>query len=202
MKQKIAIILLTVITSIGILASFGAAPTFKVSDWQIVRASGLEDAANSAACLATATASNYANISATAFRIPSVGASDTSDVRCILSILGGAAANENFSFVIYGYAVGGPAEFICEGDGILGAQTAVAYPNTGTVVADTYWADTINIDSTTIWVKGVYVTDSGNDRIAHLCFDTTGLAFIKVYFYDANGATTEAGPVMVYARFY
>ena len=200
--KKIILSAMLVVGILGGLLSFGAAPTFKVSDWQIIRALGLEDAANSGACLATSTASGYAGISATAFRIPSVGASDTTDVRCVLAICGGAADNETFSFVVYGYAVGGPAEFICEGDGILGKQAMVTYPNTGAAAADSFWADTINIDSTSIWVKGVLVTDSENDRIAHLSFDTTGLAFLKVYFYDANGATSEAGPVMVYARFY
>jgi hypothetical protein len=202
MKKAFFLSLIWVSAFVGLLVSFGAAPTFKVSDWRIIRALGLEDASSSANCLATATASDYAEISSTAFQIPSKGASETTDVRCVLAICGGAAANETFSFVIYGYAVGGPAEFICEGDGILGAQAMVTYPNTGVAAADMYWADTINIDSTSIWVKGVLVTDSGNDRIAHLSFDTTGLAFIKIYFYDANGATTEAGPVMVYARFY
>jgi hypothetical protein len=195
---------------IGVISLPAAAPTFKVSDWQLIRAVGNEDGATSAACLAVETAGDFANMPSTAFQISAGGASDTTDVRCVIAICGGADSNladDTGSFVVYGWAEGGPAEFICEGDFVLGTQQVVKYPNTTTAATDINWADTINVDSTTVWIKGVLVTDSGNNRIAHLSFDTTGLKYIGIFFYDAAGVAGAAQPnesnnTSAYARFY
>lgn len=203
-------VILFSILAIGILVSFGAAPTFKVSEWQLIRASGTEDGATSAACLTVASAGNFANMPATAFQISAKGASDTTDVRAVIGICGGADPNldnDTGSFVIYCWAEGGPAEFICEGDFVLGTQQVVKFPNTTDAATNCNWADTINVDSTSVWIKGVLVTDSGNNRIAHLSFDTTGLKYIRIFFYDAAGVSGAAQPnesnnTRAYARFY
>lgn len=84
-----------------------------------------------------------------------------------------------------------------------------------------FWADTINLDETTKWsgakadpnnIYGYYqmpgtvaVINSGDNEVACLIIDTTGLEWIQFVFYDCDGyggTSGEAGNMTVYGRRY
>jgi hypothetical protein len=177
--------------------------TTKNKDYSIFRAFGTEDAASLITALATSTSlGDFANKSATAFKLPDSDYPDTSAANAVEIIFGGTnAENETFSFGIFGYANNnGPAELICTGTGILGAQDIVKYPETAVAVTG-WWADTLVV--TSYHPTTIIVADSGNDRVAKLCFDTIGYKYLKCYIYDADGTTgVEALTVGAYIRWY
>jgi hypothetical protein len=83
-----------------------------------------------------------------------------------------------------------------------------------------FWVDTINLDDQTRWsgsladpntVSGFYQMDGnialinagGNNEVASLIVDVTGLEWIQFVIYDADAATgEEAGNISVYGRRY
>jgi len=65
-----------------------------------------------------------------------------------------------------------------------------------------FWADTINLDETTKW-PSVAVYNSGDNEVAFLIVDTTGLEWIQFVLYACDGETNEeAGNLTVYGRRY
>ncbi len=65
-----------------------------------------------------------------------------------------------------------------------------------------FWIDTINVDETTKW-PSVAVYNSGDDEVANIVVDVTGLEWIQFVIYEADAATNEeAGDVTVYGRRY
>jgi len=66
-----------------------------------------------------------------------------------------------------------------------------------------FWVDTISLDATTKW-PSVAVYNSGNDEVAFVLMDTTGLEWIQWLFYDASGdlQSDEASDISVYGRRY
>jgi len=65
-----------------------------------------------------------------------------------------------------------------------------------------FWADTINLDETTKW-PSVAVYNSGDNEMAFIVVDMTGLEWVQFVVYDATPAQTgEAGDVTVYGRLY
>lgn len=65
-----------------------------------------------------------------------------------------------------------------------------------------FWADTINLDETTKW-PSVAVYNSGDNEIAFILIDTTGLEWIQFVLYGCDGETgNEAGNITVYGRRY
>lgn len=82
-----------------------------------------------------------------------------------------------------------------------------------------FWADTINLDQTTKWASAIAdpnmaagygklpgtlgVINSGDNEVACLIVDLTGLEWIQFVIYDADGETgEEAGNITVYGRRY
>lgn len=65
-----------------------------------------------------------------------------------------------------------------------------------------FWADTINLDETTKW-PSVAVYNSGDNEMAFIVIDTTGLEWIQFVIYDATPAQTgECGDITVFGRLY
>ena len=65
-----------------------------------------------------------------------------------------------------------------------------------------FWADTITLDETTKW-PGVSVVNSGDNEVAMILVDTTGLEWLQFVIYGADAATgEEAGDITVYGRRY
>jgi len=118
----------------------------------------------------------------------------------IFAFCGTDAADETFSFTMVGYArENGMAQVICEGDGVLGSQDVFIYPG-GSAAANAYWADTINLDETTKW-PSVAVYNSGDNQVAMLIVDMTGLEYVDFITYDVAGGA-EASTIGVYGRCY
>jgi len=65
-----------------------------------------------------------------------------------------------------------------------------------------FWVDTINLDETTKW-PSVAVYNSGDNEVAFIVVDMTGLEWVQFVVYAADAATNEeAGDVTVYGRLY
>ena len=92
---------------------------------------------------------------------------------------------------------------VTDDDNIKIAVTATDDNTDSTVqINPSMWADTINLDETTKW-PGVSVFNSGDNEIAMLRVDTTGLEWIQLVVYDADAATGEqAGDIACYGRRY
>jgi hypothetical protein len=176
------------------------------SSWHLVRAVAAEDAADFATALALATSKgDYANKPSGAFRISSRYAGSRAEgyspgSKWMFAICGTDADNETFSFNVVGWAkTNGMAQIICEGNGILGSQDVVIYPG-GSTATNGFWADTISLDETTKW-PSVAVYNSGDNEVAIIVIETTGLEWIQFIVYDAGGGA-EAASIGVYGRRY
>ena len=92
-------------------------------------------------------------------------------------------ANEVMNWMLVGWAEGGPAEFIANGTATLGTQRVATGTSTG------LYADTIAITAQK-WDAIVSIADSGNNRIAKLCFDMCGLAWVACVIQKDTAAST------------
>lgn len=121
----------------------------------------------------------------------------------IFTITGGVEDNDTFSFHIVGWSkTNGMLQVLAVGDGIIGTQDVVLYPDDG-AAAILWWADTINIDSVSpVRWPGVSVRNSGNDEVAMILVDLTGIEYIQFVFYDADGTGTKANNLTVFGRRY
>lgn len=95
-----------------------------------------------------------------------------------------ATANANCYFKLYGYAEGGPSEFICD----VSCTTGTARIND---TADALWVDTMTVVSQG-HIKNVSIDDSGNNRVAKLSFDATGLKYLYPEHYDMSAGHARA----------
>lgn len=176
------------------------------SSWHLIRALAAEDEADFATALALATnEGNYANKLSDAFCIRTFGAVGGSEGYSaggawMFAFCGTDAANDTFSFNLVGWAkMNGMAQIICEGNGILGTQDVVVYPN-GDTATSGFWADTITLDEITKWPSiGVY--NSGDNEVAFILVDMTGVDYVYPVIYDAAGSS-EATSIAVYGRRY
>ena len=264
------------------------------SSWHLVRETADEDGATFAAVYNLTTAGNFANkdsnsvVNGGPFKITSlrtgIGHEGYSPGGAWVFAICGKNYNnvdDTFSFNIAGWSkINGMLQTIAEGDGVLGTQAVIIYPDGGdavgelvsetsvvfdhnggaedtyftvtnesfdgavagmlayvtgtnitsgyyqvTVVTDTnnvkiavtgtddntdstvqinpaFWADTINLDETTKW-PSVTVYNSGDNEIAIIVVDTTGLEWVQFVIYAADAATNEeAGDMTVYGRRY
>ena len=76
--------------------------------------------------------------------------------------------------------------------------------NTDSTVASNpaFWADTLTLDETTKW-RIVAVQNSGDNEVAQILIDRSGLEWIQVVVYDADAATgEEAGNISSWGRLY
>jgi len=188
--------------------------------------------------------------------------------------------DDTFSFNIVGWSrTNGMLQMLAEGDGVLGTQAVVEYPNDGSdamgeLVSETavtythasttftvtndgfagvvagmlarvtgtnltnaivqvttatddnniicsgitstdnntdstvqinpaFWADTITLDETTKWPVVSVFNATGDDEVALVAVDTTGLEWVQFVIYDADAATDEqAGDITVFGRRY
>ena len=183
------------------------------SSWHEVRAAATEDATDFATALALATSKgDFANKPAGAFQIPSRykvagrGEGYSQGTRWMFAVCGGPTENDTFSFNLVGWAKGnGMAQVICEGNGVLGTQDVVVYP--GGAAATAWWVDTLAIDETTKWPRdgdaaNVQIYNSGDNEVALLVVETTGLEWIQFIVYAADGSGTEMTDTAVYGRRY
>jgi hypothetical protein len=178
------------------MSQFQALQTIRVA-YQVMRPEADEDAA----AIAIATEGNFAQKPAGAIQIkPSdAGLSAVNGMEVIFC--GGAAADKTFSFKVWGWrSHNGPAELVCSGDGILGTQQVVKYPHNGATATSKFWADTLTI--TDVWLTTVDVSDSGNDRIAKIIFDTCGFEWFFIEITLADGTGTKAGDISAYYSYF
>jgi hypothetical protein len=93
-------------------------------------------------------------------------------------------------------------QVICEGNGIIGVQAVVLYPDDSAAATNIFWADTITLDETTKW-NTVSVLNSGDNEVAIIHVDMAGLEWVQLCVYDADGATgIEAGDITCYGKRY
>ena len=180
------------------------------SSWHEIRVSAAEDGANFAAVLALATnEGDFANKPSGAFQIQSHSAGIANRGEgyspggaWMFSICGVGLADDTFSFNLVGWAkTNGFAQIICEGNGILGTQDVVIYPG-GSAVTDGLWADAIVLDETTKW-PSIAVYNSGDNEVAVIVVDTTGLEWVQFIVYDSlSSQAGEANSTAVYGRRY
>ncbi len=129
--------------------------------------------------------------------------------RWMLTLCGTGVNDDTFSFNIIGWAQrNGMLQVIAEGNGVLGTQDAVLYPDDSAAATDVLWADTIVLDETTKWTSAanegvIAIINSGDNEVAGIVVDTTGLEWIQVVTYDSLGAQAgEANDITVYGRRY
>lgn len=96
----------------------------------------------------------------------------------LIYFTGTTTEDDTFSWRIYAYKASGPAKYVAHGTGALGAAI---------VSGNEYYADTLAI-SARGWFKIPAVVDSGNNRVAYLCFDLCGHEHIYVEIDDIVGA--------------
>jgi len=298
----LAVILLTFILSLVLRVSNAEPIDQYQTGWSVVRDAADEDGATFAAVYdltgVGTTNGQYSDISSDAFRLPTYGSAGfqtTKGNEWVFTICGKNYNNtdDTFSFNLVGWAKdNGMLQVICEGNGVLGTQAVVEYPegtdalgelvdeedvaythssttltvtneafenvvagmlarvtgsnltneivqvttatdsnnivcsgitstddNTDSTVQinPAFWADTITLDETTKWsgavpdantVNGysqreskIAVYNSGDNEVAQLVVDLTGLEYIQFIFYDCDAATgEEAGDIRVYGR--
>lgn len=91
-----------------------------------------------------------------------------------------ATENKNGAFELFGWAEGGPAEYIAD----VSCTTGLIWgPDDSTTAL---YVDTMVID-TQYHVKNLTVKDSANNRICKLQFDLAGLKYISCRWYDITG---------------
>ena len=102
------------------------------------------------------------------------------------------AENDTFDFEIFGFkegSAGSPGVQICSAtDAILGTALCDLHPTTGEATTAGTWCDTIAI--TDYWPSGVGVSNSGNNGIAALSFDTRGYRYLYIQVSGCLGGTT------------
>lgn len=186
------------------------------SKWRLVRETADEDGANFTAVYDLAgDEGNFANKNSNSvanggpFRIgsrPGELGTPNKSLGAVWKfvICGGVENNDTFSFHIVGWAEdNGMLRVLAVGDGIIGTQDVVLYPDDDAVATAIWWADTISIDSVTpVRWPGVSVRNSGNDEVASILVDTTGLEWIQFVIYDADGTSTDANDITVFGRPY
>jgi len=89
------------------------------------------------------------------------------------------SADINSGANVWGYGLAGPAEFMMD----LSLTTGLARIDD---IATDLYTDTITQvnDSSDGHIKKIKILDSGNDRIAKVWFDNTGLKYLYVEIYD------------------
>ncbi len=179
------------------------------SSWRKIRASAAEDGATFDAVIDLAgNGGDFASKPSGAYRITSRGAvSSHSEGYSIggawlFSIGGVGQADDSFSLSIVGWGKSnGMAQIIADGVGVLGTQDIVTYPG-GAAVTDGLWADTITLVETTKW-PSVTVINSGDNEVACVVVDMTGLEWVQFVVYDSLGSNAgEANSTSVYGRRY
>ncbi len=179
------------------------------SKWLLIRDTSGEDAATFAACIALATnEGDFANLPDSAYQIQSAGAGEgphegySAGDRWMFAFCGTDAENETFSFNLVCWArANGMAQVICEGNGILGTQDVVLYPDDDATATNAFWADTLTLDETTKWPTVAVYNAGGDNEVAILVADLCGAEYVYPFIYDAGGGS-EATSITVFGRPY
>ena len=225
MKKTDIIVLALIVIAIGLFSSVSIKIRAEPVDtyqqgWQLVRETATEDAADFATVydLAGAEGDFASKDSASVllggpFRLKSqrsdLGQRHSFGDRWQFIICGGLVAADTFSFDIVGWAAdNGPLQVLGIGDGVLGSQDVVLYPDDTAAATNIFWADELNLDATTKWTKaegganGISAfNDSAADDIAVIQLYPQGLEWIQFIFYDADDSQGgEADPMTVYGR--
>lgn len=191
------------------------------SGWHLVRETATEDGANFAAVYNLASdGGDYASkdsstvLNGGPFHIPTTrstnfGLGHSPGAKWMFVISGGPTEDDTFSFNVVGWAKdNGMLQVICEGNGVLGTQDVVLYPDDSAAATSIWWVDTITLDETTKWPKqqgnlvGVDVYNSGDNEVAILVVETMGLEWVQFVIYDAGGGGTEMTNLTVFGRRY
>ncbi len=210
-KAALAVMLLTaIVISMAVLVRIvKAAPVDTYhSRWERIKDSATEDGANFATTIDLASNEGvWASKTSEAYHIKttSMGQGYGASIggAWVFAFYGTTTNDDTFSFTLVGWAQeNGMAQIICEGDGILGTQDVVTEPN-GDAITNGLWADTINLDETTKW-PSVAVYNSGDNQVAIIVVDLTGLEWIDFVTYGVDGGTSggEADTLGVYGRRY
>lgn len=183
------------------------------SGWHLVRATAAEDGAALASVIdLSASEGDFANrnLNITTFRIPSVKAGTgpnegiSAGAAWVFVFAGTDAANETFSFDLVGWRkTNGMAQVICTGNGILGTQDVVLYPDDdSTTATNGFWADTIVIDDVTSWPGNIGLfNEGGANQVTMVIVNMTGLEYVYPVIYDASGGA-EAATITVFGARY
>ncbi len=211
-KAALVVMLLTaIVISMAVLVRIAKAVPVDTyhSEWKLIRDTAAEDAIDFATALALATGEgDFAHMTASRFLIPhrdeQMGNEGYSPGGAWKFVFCGTdTVDHTFSFTLVGWAKeNGMAQVICEGDGVLGSQDVVLYPDDGATATSAFWADTISLDETTKW-PSVAVYNSGANEVAFVLVDMTGLEYVYPYIYDAESTTGDhAHTITVYGRRY
>lgn len=209
------LVILVIVVVISMVTARGEPTDTYHSSWRKIRASAAQDGDNfSSVYDLNDGGGNFASKDTStvadggAYQIRSRGATSSHSEgfsiggAWLFSICGVGEPNDVFSFNIVGWGKSnGMAQIIAEGNGSLGTQDVVIYPG-GAAVTDGFWADTITLDETTKW-PSVTVVNSGDNEVACILADTTGLEWIQFVVYDSLGSEAgEANSTSVYGRRY
>ncbi len=178
------------------------------SRWHLVRDTAAEDGATFAAALDLAGGEgDFANKPSGAFEIRpfitrGIAEGTSPGAAWIFAFCGDNTEDDTFSFTMVGWARGnGMAEVIVHGDGVLGSQDVVLYPDDSATATNVFWADTVNLDATDLW-PSLNQYNSGNNEVGILAVDLTGIEWVQFFIYGADGTGTEASTVTVFGRRY
>lgn len=180
-------------------------------EWHLIRDTSGEDAATFELALALdGSEGDFANLPSDVFTIPDFdnktiipGQSISPGVAWLFALCGTDTANDTFSYAVVGWASrNGMAQVMAQGDSVLGSQDVVLYPDDGATATAAFWSDTNNIDDKTLW-PSINSYNNGNNQVGIIAVDLTGIKYVKVYIWDADGVTgIEAVDVTVYGRRY
>lgn len=293
-KALVSVLIVLVVVLISGILFPARAATLETyhSSWHLVRKAADEDGATFATVYDLTTDGNFASKDSSKvaaggpFKIPSFRPSPghyegySAGGAWMFTICGKNfnVTDDTFSFNIIGWSkINGMLQVLAEGDGVLGTQAVIIYPDggdavgelvsmtgvtydhaggaedlyfsktdvgldvvvgmmayvTGTNITSGYyevlvvtdadnikinvsatddntdstvqinpsmWADTITLDEETKW-SSISVINSGDNEVAAIVVDTTGLEWIQFVIYDADAATgEEAGDIAVYGR--
>lgn len=163
--------------------------------YAILRAEASEDTA-----VVIATAGAFASKPSAAVQLKTATGNSTANTIQI-TVIGGDAANDTFSWRIYAWrASNGPAELVADGNGILGTQQVVTYPQGGTATSK-FWVDSFTI-AAQYRLTTVTTSTTGGNSVASLWIDTIGYEWWYIEITDADGSSTQAESLTAYYSYF
>ena len=168
----------------------------------LVRVDGVEDSSSLATAFFVKTQGDFGHKASDAWELPDTDDESAANAPIFYFTTDGEGLT--FSAACYGYrAINGPAQLVCTIAATGGSQQVVAWPDTGTLVSNRTWVDTVVV--TSFWPTTVTVGSSGggNNVVTGVWFDGQGCKFFKWYVWDANGtAGAEASNVSIWGGYF
>jgi hypothetical protein len=155
-------------------------------------------AASSTTSVTLSSSYEYSSVSASCFDLKTAFGNSFLQAQIAIfsaTVSGNAATDgDTFGFILLGYkhndsSQANPPLLICQTSttgGVLGTLTGSTLLGTSPL-----WADTISLSSSD-WVGGVTVTDSGQNRIALVSFAPAGVRFLYLIALACSGSGSTA----------